>query len=165
MISATLLTLLCIANLATATTNYNSTLTDPGDDSPWFDGSIPATSLSESCGRAYAQDIPCDESLLKGLDANASLDEMYSNGTLKAVCTDTCLQGLQKWRDDIRKSCTDKDAGSKDTPGLLALSSLLSPGAPLVGSLYWSYCIKDLSASPPPPDPGACRNLFVLTGS
>jgi len=152
MIAATLLTLLSAATLATATISYNSTLTHPGDKESWFDGSVPATSLSESCGRAYAQDIPCDEWLLKASsDNDASEAEKFNNATLKAVCTDTCLQGLQKWRDDVRKSCTDKDEGSKNTIGLHAISSLRDTKMMFIESLYWSYCAKDLSASPRPP--------------
>jgi len=146
MISATLLTLLSVATLATATINYNSSLTFPGSDSS-FDGTIPAISLSESCGRAYAQDIPCDKWLLTGLDENASKAEVFSDDTLKAVCIDTCLRGLQKWRDDVRKSCTDKDVGSEDTFGLVTLSLLLNPQEYFIETLYWTYCIKDLSAS------------------
>ena len=155
MISATLLTLLSAATLATATINYNSTLTHSGDKEPWFDGSIPATSISASCGSAYAQDLPCDEWLLKAFDNDSSEAEKFSNNTLKALCTDTCLLGLQKWRDDVRKSCTDKDVGRKSTVGQQTISSLLDTKQMFIQYLYWPTCLKDLSATPAS---GSCKN-------
>lgn len=144
MIRATLLTLLSAATLATATINYNSTLTHQGAKEPWFDGSIPATSLSESCGKAYAQDLPCDEWLLKVFDNDSEEGEKFSNSTLKALCTDTCLLALQKWRDDVRKSCTDKDVGRKSTVGQQTISSLLDTKKMFIQYLYWPTCMKDL---------------------
>ncbi|CUS07665.1 unnamed protein product [Tuber aestivum] len=146
MIPTALLTLLGAATLVTATINYNSTLTHPGDDEPWFDGSIPATSVSESCGRAYAQDLPCDEWLLKALfdNSGSSEKEKFANSTLKALCTDTCLLGLQKWRDDVRKSCTDKDVSVRGTIGQQAISSLLDTKWMFIQYLYWPTCMKDL---------------------
>ena len=149
MISVTLLTLLSTATLTTATISYNSTLAHSGDKEPWFDGSIPAASISESCGSAYAQDLPCDEWLLKAFDNDSSEEEKFSNSTLKALCTDTCLLGLQKWRDDVRKSCTDKDVGRKSTVGQMTISSLLDTKQMFIQNLYWSTCMKDLSVSLP----------------
>ena len=149
MISVTLLTLLSTATLATATISYNSTLAHSGDKEPWFDGSIPAASIYESCGSAYARDLPCDEWLLKAFDNDSSEEEKFSNSTLKALCTDTCLLGLQKWRDDVRKSCTDKDAGRKSIVGQMTISSLLDTKQMFIQSLYWSICMKDLLVSLP----------------
>ncbi|PWW75936.1 hypothetical protein C7212DRAFT_193382 [Tuber magnatum] len=147
MSPAALLTLLGAATLVSATISYNSTLTHPGDDEPWFDGSTPATSISESCGKAYAQDLPCDEWLLRALDHEASEDEKLNNDTLKALCTDACLLGLQKWRDDVRKSCTDKDVGTRLTLGQEAISSLLDAKQMFIQYLYWPTCMKDLKTA------------------
>ncbi|CAZ81361.1 unnamed protein product [Tuber melanosporum] len=144
MIPTVFLTLLGTATLATATISYNSTLTHPGDDEPWFDGSIPATSISESCGSAYAQDLPCDEWLLNAFNHESSEEEKFNNSTLKALCTDTCILGLQKWRDDVRKSCTDKDVGRKASIGQQTIASLIDTKIMFVQYLYWPTCMKDL---------------------
>ncbi|KAG0633712.1 hypothetical protein HOY80DRAFT_591714 [Tuber brumale] len=144
MIPTAFLALLGAATLATATISYNSTLMRPGDREPWFDGSIPATSISESCGSAYAQDLPCDEWLLNAFNYESSEEEKFNNSTLKALCTDTCLLGLQEWRDDVRKSCTDKDVGRKSSIGQQTIASLIDTKMMFVQYLYWPTCMKDL---------------------
>ncbi|RPB01361.1 hypothetical protein L873DRAFT_1803930 [Choiromyces venosus 120613-1] len=145
MITPTLLTLLLAsASTVAATISYNSTLTHPGDHEPWFSGSIPSSALSASCGSAYAQDLPCDEWLLKAFDQSSGEGDKFSNATLNALCTDTCILGLQKWRDDVRKSCTASDAGRGSTVGQQAIRALLDTKQMFVQYLYWPTCMRDL---------------------
>ena len=153
MIKVTLLALLSVSTIASATLTFNSTLTDPGEKEPWFDGTITSSSnVTAACASAYAQPIPCDQWLIKSQN-----EEMAVDSALNGVCTDACLAGLKKWRDDVRKECTSSDViGVDDGDAAMYIAKLLDTSKKFIEYIYWMDCIRDLYLSPflpllPPP--------------
>jgi hypothetical protein len=151
MVSRALLALLASVSLASAF-SLNRTLTNNGEDMSYLDGSIRAGVVSSACETAYAQEIPCDDSLLSVFDQNSDSSsneaDKFSNSTLNALCTDTCLKGLQKWRDDVRRECSPndfKEGSEKETStGLTIIAQIMDVNKKMVEYLYWPTCTRDL---------------------
>jgi hypothetical protein len=153
MIQVTLLVLLSVSTITSASFTFNSTFSHPSDSGPWFEGAIPAASnVTTACATAYAQQVPCDEWIIKAFDQNSDSSptekDKFSNATLNALCTDACLAGLQKWRDDVREACTSEDVKSARTAlaryAAEFLSYLLDTSKKYIENLYWPTCIRDL---------------------
>lgn len=138
--------------LASATLSFNTSIASY--DGSKTDFSIPHSwGISDACAAAYAAEIPCDGSL-----TNPSVNETL-NSTLEKLCTNECIDGFRKWRDDIRAECSTADikaAASKlhnaggsildsDGPeGALMLTSIANESFPMVEYMYWQACTRDL---------------------
>lgn len=147
---------------ASANISFNSSFTYPGANSSYADFTITSSvGLSDSCVTAYAQSIPCDESLISGLDQSGngpSEADKFSNTTLNALCTTQCIDGLVKWRDSVRSDCSSADVqkldqkysryqdyGEGNGEGLMILEMAIQTNISLIDMLYWPTCIKDLN--------------------
>jgi len=118
----------------------------------YLDGSLRAGVVSSACETAYAQEISCDDSLYKvfnqNSDSSSNEADKFSNSTLNSLCTDICLKGLQKWRDDVRRECSPndfKEGSEKETgAGLTIIAQVMDVNKKVVEYLYWSTCTRDL---------------------
>lgn len=142
---ATLATLLL--PLVSATLNFNATIHGEQDDY----SISPSWGISGPCATAYAADIPCDAGLL--------VDEEADLKNRGGICTNQCLDGLRKWRDNIQEKCSTADVkaatsqltntgrtviDSVGPTGAQVLASVATPNLPVVEALYFMYCMKDL---------------------
>lgn len=146
---ATLATLLL--PLVSATFTFNTAVHDSSTNSTDDYALSPSWGISAPCANAYAADIPCDRGLIDYNETNLAHRE--------GICTDQCIDGLRKWRDNIQAKCSTADVkaatsqlsdigltviDSKGPPGAQVLASVANPKLPVVEALYFVYCMKDL---------------------
>lgn len=137
--------------LVSATFTFNTSIYDSSANSTDDYSLDPSWGISGPCVTAYTANIPCDKSLITYNDLTLTNRE--------DICTNQCIDGLRKWRDNIRVKCTPEDVkaatsqlsnigftviDSTGPPGAQVLASVASSNLPVVEALYFIYCMKDL---------------------
>ena len=109
--SAHLLGAALTTSSASAEVRFNCT-----DGESNFNGIVPAGSLLEDCTAAYAKSLTVlpPPSRLRG---NSSGPALFTEGSLKELCTPEFVDSLDDWDKELNKVCTDDDIKSLEEAG------------------------------------------------
>lgn len=128
-----------ILGQASAEVSFNSTLADSD-----FDGTVPANTISEKCGAAYAATVKCSDLLFRLRDSEMG-PEYFTQKDLGDFCSTDCIDSLNNWDKKIQEDCTDEDKLAVEDPtgSVLYLSMVLEDRHSIQENLYWTFCLKD----------------------